>query len=989
MNQSLLTLIVCLCASVCLLGQSTTYSGRILSVEDEEPLIGVNVLIVNSSKGTITDFNGDFSLEANPGDTLEVSYIGYNTQYITLGNNTTINIRLASASEILDEVVVVGYGTVKKSDLTGSVASVKSEEIVKVPAANALQSLQGKVAGLQISSVSGDPGADPVVRLRGITTLNNNDPIAVIDGVITEIGAVALLNANDIASIEVLKDASAAAIYGSRGAAGVIIVTTKKGESGRTRVSFTYEQSFESAEREIDVMDGREFATFINAINPGTYNNLDALPDVNWQEEIYQDFAPLSNANLSFSGGSEKYNFYFGLGYFNQEGILPKSALERITGKLNIGFAVTDFAKVGLDLTVLADDKQNAPGVVTTALRAWPINEPFLADGETFAEVQGGNPLAAIEFQNSNTNRLRSLGNLYLDINFLRGFTFRTSAQFNLAEAKTRSFSPQFFVGPLQQNEINDLTYRTQNNTSLIFENTLSYNKSFSKHTINAVVGYTAQDIRQEFLEGFTEGLIREDETFRYLDAGLDDFERVSNNLDRSTLISYLGRVNYVFDSRYLFTVSIRRDGSSRFGVNNRYGNFPSFAAGWNLHNEDFFPDGGIVDNLKIRGSWGIIGNERINNRAQFALITGGNNAVFGPGENLVGGATFDGGGNPDLKWEETTQFNIGLDATLLEGRVVAEIDYYQKTTNDILVSLEPIGYTGIGSFRSIFFNAANVENSGIELNLSYRDQIQDFTYQIGVLGTTINNKVLDIGEDIGADSLIIGGDLGNGQRVTRTAVGQPIGYFFGYETIGVFQNQAEIDANPTLFGQQPGDLRYRDVNGDGVINAQDRVNLGSSIPDLIYGFNAALGYKNFLLSADFQGQVGGLIYNGKQVIRFTTLNYEDRFNDYWTGEGSTNEDPRPTLGGNNFLPSDYFLEDASFLRLRTLTLNYQLPSSLQDKLRMASANVYVRGTNLFTATEFTGYSPEIGAGDATDGVIDRGVYPITRVYTVGLNANF
>lgn len=988
-KQSILVLLLGVVMQLSVFAQKTTYTGSVTADDLKDMLYGVSIVIKNTSSGTLTDLDGRFELEVNMGDTLQFSYIGYKTVEVALGTQTELEITMFPDSELLDEVVVIGYGTIKKSDLTGSVSRVKSDELIKVPSVNPMQSLQGKVAGLQILSTSGDPGANPVVRLRGVTTLNDNNPIAVIDGVITDVSAISLLNANDIESVEILKDASASAIYGSRGAAGVIIVTTKKGVAGDNLVQFSIERSIESVAQKIDVMNGMEFATYINQITPGTFNNLDILPNVNWQDQVIKNNTPITNANFSVSGGSEKSNYYFGLGYFAQDGVIPKSALERLTGKLNSGYQLSKAVDIGLDFSVLLSEKQNAPGVINTALRAWPINNPFLEDGTTFAEVNGGNPLAAIEYANSRTNSLRSLGNLYANVKFLNHFTFRSSVQFEHSESKSKSFSPVYFVGPLQQNEINDLSYGTGYNTSLIFENTVNYNQSIGKHNIIGLAGFTTQDFWGESLFGSTEGLIREDELFWYLDAGLDEFERVGNNFFRSTLLSYLGRVNYSYDSRYLFTASIRRDGSSKFGPNNKFGNFPSFALGWNVSNEDFFPMKDRINRLKIRASWGIIGNEKINGSAQYSLITPGANAVFGINGGIFPGATFNGGGNPNLKWEETQQTNIGVDLGMWEDKFIVELDYYVKQTDDILVALEPIGYTGIGAFRSIFFNAANVVNSGLEWNVSYRDNIGAVTYQVGMIGTTIRNNVTDIGQGIGADSLLIGGDLGNGQQVSRTAVGYPIGFFYGYEVEGVFQNQAEVESSPSLFGQVPGDLKYKDVNGDGLLDARDRTIIGSSIPDLIYGFNMTLGYQNFTFSADFQGQLGNEIYNGKQAIRFTTLNYEEKYNNYWDGEGSTNEHPRASLGGVNFVPSSYYIEDGSFLRLRSLTLNYNISTSLANKLKMNGANIYIRGTNLFTATSFTGYSPEIGASSAVDGAIDRGVYPVTRILSVGLNANF
>jgi len=967
----------------------TEYTGTVTDMNSQDPLFGVTIVIKGTTVGTLSDLNGSFDIYANPGDTIELSYIGYKVMNIALRQESNLAIQMEEKSELLDEVVVIGYGTIKKSDITGSVASVKSKDITSLPTNNAMQALQGRVAGLQILNTSGDPGAAPVVRLRGITTLNDNNPIAVIDGVISDVSAVSLLNPNDIESMEVLKDASATAIYGSRGASGVIMVTTKRGVQGDNRVTISLEKGIETVANTVGVMNGREFATYINGINPGTYNNLDVLPDTDWQNLIFTDNAAITNANFSISGANEGSNFYFGLGYYGQEGVIPRSGLDRLSGKINVGFDLSDYVDMGLDLAVSISDKDNAPGVVNTALRAWPIDTPFLDDGVTFAEVNGGNPLAAINYTNSNTDRIQGLGSIYANFRFLQNFTYRTSIQFNLSEGKTRTFNPQFFVGPLQQNEINDLSYGSNTNTTLIFENTLTYDKSIGIHGINVLAGYTTQDSRNENLSGFTEGLIREDPLFWYIDAGQNDFERVGNGFSRNTLISYLARANYSYDSRYLLTGSYRRDGSSNFGPNNRYGNFYSLALGWNISNESFFPQDGPINRMKFRTSYGTIGNERIPGSAQYALISTGTDGIFGPGEDIQPGASFNGGGNPDLKWESTAQFNVGLDLGLFEDKLIVEVDYYNKQTSDILVPLEPIGYTGIGSFRSIFFNAADVKNSGVEWNVNYRDNKGKFNYSIGFNGSTISNEVTNIGQGFGADSLLIGGDLGNGQQVARTAVGSPIGYFYGYEVVGVFQDAVDVENSAILFGQGPGDLKYRDFNNDGKISGADRTIIGSSIPSLIYGFNAEVGYGAWSISANFQGQSGNDIYNGKQAIRFTTLNYEDKFNDYWTGSGSTNVDPKPSEGGNNFLPSSYYVEDGSFTRLRTLTINYDIGNRLLKKLNMDKINVYLRGTNLFTATSFTGYSPEIGAGSAIDGVIDRGVYPITRVMTAGVNANF
>ncbi|WP_421869199.1 SusC/RagA family TonB-linked outer membrane protein [Marinoscillum sp.] len=989
------------------MAQQVTVSGTVTDADSGEPLIGANIVEKGTTNGTVTDYDGNYQVNVSPGSILVISYIGYETQEFPLNNRTTINAKLTLNLEELDEVVVVGYGSVRKSDLTGSVSSVKSEDLVKVPNASPVQALQGKVSGMQVLSPSGDPGAAPVVRLRGVTTLNNNNPLFVVDGVIIEQGVsgasgggtpLDFLNANDIESVEVLKDASATAIFGSRGSNGVIIVTTKTGSKGNTRINFNADYGWEVIANEIDVMNGREFGQYVNDIDltePGPYN-IDQLPSVNWQDLIYKDYTPIQSYSFSFGGGAEKVNYYLGLGYYSQEGILPKSGLKRMTVKLNTDYEIVNNLTIGTNLSVALKDKKNAPGVVNTALRAWPIDEPYRTDPNTgervFAEVNGGgNALAAIEYNNSFTKSLESVGNMYATYDFLDGFTFKSSFQFSLGVSKSTSFTPEFFVAPLQQNETSDISKGMSTNSFVLWENTLSYSKEFGVHRINAVGGYTTQEVKSEFLNGSAQNLLRNGETFWYLNSGDGDplLQTIGNSGAHSSIRSWLFRVNYSLMDKYLFTATYRRDGSSKFGPNNRYGVFPSFAFGWNISDESFFPQMPFLDVMKLRASWGIVGNDKIQYDAQFAQIAQDYGAVFGSNEQYIPGASYSSGGNPNLKWEETSQVDVGLNLTMFNGRLNSDLDYYIKTTNDILVSLEPVGYSGLGAFSSIVYNVASVENRGFEWSLDWQDDIGDVNYRLGFRGSTVQNEVLKLGQDIGVDSLIVAGDLGNGQQVSRSAVGLPIGFFYGYDAIGIFQTSEQVSTTPSLFGQSVGDLIYRDVNDDGVIDANDRVNLGNSIPDFVYGFNMEVGYKGVRVSADFQGQTGVDIYNGKQAVRFGLLNYEEKYTNHWTPSNPTNEDFRAIAGGTNFQPSNYFIEDGSFLRLRTLTVSYSMPNRVLDGTGIQTARIYARGTNLFTVTHFSGYSPDLGASSALDGVIDRGVYPITKVYSVGLNLTF
>ena len=987
--QSFLFLLFFLVVSITSFSQTKNIKGSVSDAITSEPLPGAYILIKNSDVGAVSDMDGNFTIQASPKDTLVFSYIGYLTQEFIAGNLTTLTILLKEDLKQLDEIVVIGYGSVKKSDLTGSVTSIKSAELIKSPASDPVASMQGKVAGLQILT-DGNPGSDSYVRLRGINTLNDNRVLYVVDGVIID-GGISFLNNQDIESIEVLKDASAKAIFGTRGANGVIIVTTKQ-SSGEARFNFSADYGVEKVANQLNLMSGPEFATLINEVAPGTYNNISALPDIDWQSLVFEDWQPIQNYTLSAAGSADKFNYYISGGYFKQKGVIPKSDFQRVSLKLNTSYQVKEYLKIGSNLTGITTNKKNAPGVVNPTYWAWPINEPFNSNG-SFAEVMGaGNPLAAIEYTNSNNNTLRLVGNIYAEIAFLENFKFKTSYQFDLSNNKSKSFVPQYFVSPTQQNEENDLTVSFGESRRWIFENMLNYNNTFGKHKIDAIIGYSAQEDNSEFLSGTRDQLLGESEELQYLNAGSTENQQNSNGASVGALASILFRTNYVFEDRYIFTFTFRRDGSSKFGSNNRFANFPAFALGWNISNESFFPTDIPLNNLKLRASWGINGNEKIPGNAQYSTIGAGIDGVFGENEAINSGASFVGQpGNADLRWEKTTEYDIGIEFGLYQSRLTGEVDYYNRLTDDILVTLDLPGYAGAGAFVQKTFNAADVQNSGIEFVLNWQDDVGNFSYGLSVNGSSIKNEVKSLGEGIpGAGSKIVSGDLGNGQRVTLTEIGRPIGYFYGYKVIGVFQDSDQLNATPHLSQQGVGDFIYQDTNNDGVLNSDDRTNIGSWIPKFVYGFSANIGYKGLNLSLDFAGQNGNKIYNGKQAIRFSTLNYEDKFLNRWTGAGTSNTDPRASLGGINYQPSDYFIEDASFLKLRTVTLTYELPQSFLNRIKLSSASFFIRGTNLLVSTNYTGYTPEIGTGNsALGGVIDLGVYPATRVFSGGLNLTF
>ncbi|MBL7829286.1 MAG: TonB-dependent receptor [Saprospiraceae bacterium] len=973
--------------------QDTRISGTVTDGTSGEPLIGVTISVVGAAKGAVSDYDGKYSVPVSASDRqLRFSYTGYNSQVVDINGRTVIDVVMNEDNDVLKEVVVIGYGTQKKSDLTGAVSSLRGSDLRKIPSHAAEQALQGKVAGVQVTSTSGAPGATPVIRVRGVGTFNNSSPIFVVDGVILD--NIAFLNSADIESMEVLKDASATAIYGSRGANGVIIITTKLGRIGDIKPSYSFsaEYGIQHLAKKIDLLNGKEFGAYVNDIITGTYNNLDALPNTDWQDLVFRD-APIGNYQFSVSGASDKQQYYLGLGFFNQQGIIEKSDFNRLTIKLNNTYRLSDKLKIGNNLTLAPFSQSNAPNVTYAAYRAQPVIKPYNADG-SYAEVPGvGNPLADIEYTNNNNRGLRSVGNIFGELNLDKNLVFRSSFGIDFNYAESRAFTPVFYVSPQQLNEQNDLSIGNFRNSNWLWENTLNYNfEKGEKHRFAMVAGYTMQQLRSRIFTVAAENVISEQENLWYINSNNINPNSVFHGVDPNqnyALLSYLFRANYTLNNKYLFTATFRRDGSSKFIKENRWGNFPSFAVGWNLAEEAFMDKYKAINTLKLRASWGQIGNEKISYLDQYALIINGANAIFGTGENTIAGSTFGKNGNPDIRWETTTQTDIGLEIGLFESKITAELDFYNRLTDDILVELSTPGYTGNGQGVKVRYNAASVLNQGIEFNLVYNGRAGDLKYRIGALGSTVKNEVKSVGGSSGVDSTLVGGFLGNGQSVTLSKEGLPIGAYYGFETGGVFQNQAQLDATPHQSIAGVGDLIFVDQNGDGKINNADRVYIGSAIPKFIYGFSTELTYRAFDLSIDFQGQVGNKLYNGKEAVRPDLYNFETHTLDRWTGDGTSNKEPRASSGGYNWVTSDRFVQDGSFLRLRSVTLGFTLPEKALNRAKMQNARLYLRGTNVWTLTKFTGFTPEIGSNDVLSAGIDYGVYPITAVYSAGVNITF
>jgi TonB-linked SusC/RagA family outer membrane protein len=981
-------------------GQVRTITGTISASDTKESLPGATIQIKGTTSGTTTNIDGKYSIQLPPGPAVLVfSFMGYTSQEIEVKEQTVIDVVLQPTQLALSEVVVIGYGTVKKSDLTGSVSSIKSEDITKITALNPVQSLQGQVTGVQVTSTSGQPGANPTVLIRGIGSFSGTNPIYVVDGVILD--DISFINSQDIKSMEVLKDASATAIYGSRGANGVILITTKSGQIGqeKTTFSFTGEVGIQRLAKKIDLLNGTEFATISNEIVPGSYNNVNLVPNTDWQDLIFHT-APLYNFQLSASGSTKATQYYASVGYYGQEGIIDKSYYNRITIQLNNTYNLSQYVKLGNNITITPFKEQIAPDVTYSAYRAMPVAVPYNPDG-SFAEVQYvGNPLADLAYSNNYNKGIKAVGNLFLQVNFLKMFTFKTSYGIDAGYFKAESFTPAYYVSPQQENLHSLLFKGTSDNLTWLWENTLTFDKDFGKHSINAVGGYTMQNTSSEGTSLTGQNIIRDGSSFWYIlpsyvydpSQGINNISMITNGVDPNqyySMISYLVRANYVYDNRYIITATFRRDGSSKFAKGNQYSNFPSFAVGWNMSNEKFMKPLKFLTKLKLRASWGQIGNDKIDYSSRYSLVDSKIITIFGINNDIFPGATYDLTGNPNLKWEVTTQADAGLELGFLNDRLTGEFDYYHKVTNDILVPLSTPGYLGNGTGALILFNAGSMLNTGFEFKMDWRDQVGKFKYGVGLLGSTIHNEVVSIGGSSGVDSVLLGGYLANGIPVTQSKKGLPIGAFYGYKTNGLFQTQQELDAYPHMAAAGVGDLRFVDVNGDGKIDGNDRTYIGSPIPKFTFGFNFNCEIYGIDFSVDVQGQTGNQIFNAKDVVRPDPYNFEQSEMGRWTGPGTSNTVPKPSFGGYNYIPSDYFLQDGSYMRIRNVTLGYTLPGKWSNKLTMQKIRVYFKVDNLYTLTKYTGYTPEIAGTGVLSNGIDYGVYPITAVYFFGLNLNF
>lgn len=965
-------------------------SGFVRDSATREPLIGVTILEAQSDQGTVTDLDGRYMITVtSPDPVLIFRYTGYATQEIRLDGRTNLDVVMGEESMLFEQVVVVGYGIQKKSDLTGAVSSVKGKDIGRVATANVEQALQGKVSGVYVAPSSGAPGAGAVIRIRGTGTLNNANPLYVIDGMITY--DASYLNPEDVESIEVLKDASAAAIYGSRGANGVIIITTKTGiPRDRALIKASAYWGVQEVARKIELLNAAEFAAAYNELRNNTYfPNPDSLGEgTNYQDEILQR-APVANYSLSANGGSDKYVYNFSANYYDQDGIIKNSHYDRLTLRWNADYTLNSFMNIGHNIAHASAREDIAPGVINSAYRMPPVFTPRDSTGDfsdpTFFGSAIANPVADLFYKSNNHSSFNRLfGNVYADVKFLKNFTFRSNFGIDHRYGKNKYYEPKFEVSASQRNLNDRLSVTFAERKEWIWEQTLTFDKTWGEHHVTLLAGYTAEERKGELLSGSRENFPGSAEELLFLSAGNDTTQMNNQEAFDEALNSNLFRLNYTFMNRYLFTFTWRTDRSSRFTKANRTGHFPSASIGWNMSDEYFIQSIHWIDRLKLRASYGGLGNQASASAyPATGAVSSGLYAVFASSENLNYGATLISLANANLQWETSRQTDIGLEAALFKGQLEMEIDWYNRYTYDIIAAVPIPDY--VGSQEDPVVNTAEVKNVGWDIMVNWRAG-QNFIYNVGLILSPITNTVEKLAE--GRNEIFAA--FLEGQPATHTVVGRPIGSFYGYQMQGIFQTQEELDNSAKIGGERVGDVRYVDVNTDGVINGDDRVYLGSPIPTLTYSMTAGFEWKGIDFNADIVGASGHKVFNAKETFRFSVFNWEAHVADRWTADNPSLTEPRISNGGTNYRVSDRFLFDGDFIRLRSISLGYTLPKSFTSKAKIDRLRFYVTGTNIWSDQQYTGYSPEFPNGsNAYEVGFDFGSYPVSKSWQGGVEINF
>ena len=1008
--------------------QSLTVSGRIFAADDSSPLPGVAVMVKGTSSGTSSDMDGYYSITVEKGSSLVFLSFGFTEKEVLVDKSGELDIYLENDTLMLDEVVAIGYGVVKKSDLTGSVASVKGDKLQNAPVSGLDQALQGLAAGVTVNSNSGQPGAAAEVRIRGIGTVNGSSPIYVVDGVIVD--DINFLSPNDIASTEILKDASATAIYGSRGANGVILVSTVKGGStdGKVNVSFDAYAGVQNRWNKLSLMNSQEFASYLaaNSGNPAQLSILQSKGidawvrnfligksnfypsnlnyskvDTDWQDVVFRP-ALVQNYHISANGGTERSNWSMSASYFDQEGTIIGSDYQRLSLRMNSAHKLNDWIKVGENLNFMTSQGRNAmnnnssPGasVLSAAIAMAPWDPARYPDGakNSLGEDLSGRISAASNFKNV-TNPLsmvehshplditeRWVGDIYLELTPIKNLIFKTDVSLDLTNTRHRLFKDAYKYSDYDKMDMNFLEKSMGRYQTMIVENTLTYMFDLGKNSFNLMLGQTAEEYNYETLSGSGSNILVPVETNWYLSQTTKNRNEAGDSAGRTRRFSLLGRAHYSYDSRYMLTLNFRADGSSKF-KEHTWGYFPSLAAAWRLSKEDFMQDFSSLDDLKLRFGWGRIGNDKISENA--FLLT-----MFNSGPTFVGyplgkvpqiatGATILTYVNDGGKWESTEQINAGLDFAFLGNRLTGNVDVFKRDTKEMLLSVSAPAH--VGNRYSATANVGEVSNTGAELSLSWKDQIGELAYNVTANLSYVHNELtkLNGGEPVWGDH-------------TVCDEGYPLYTFWGYKYDGLYRSEEEIAehlwAEGAALGYKVGDARYIDLNKDGKIDEEDKTDLGNPFPDFSYGFNFGAEYKGFDLQLFLQGVWGNQIYNALRLRTEGTGNeatLSTTMRDVWSESNPNGTIPVANSNPMNTENNSRFVEEGAYLRLKTLQLGYTLPSSLSSKLSMSRCRIYLSANNLFTLTGYTGYDPEVGGG------VDYGNYPQSRTFMLGLNVNF
>ncbi len=994
-------------------GQSITLNG-VIQDSNNSPLFGASVVQKGTFNGVTTDFDGNFSIsDINIGDRLVISYVGFIGQELTISSSDNLTITLQEDIATLDEIVVIGYGTQKKKEITGAVSVISSETIEELKPTRIEQALQGQVAGVNITSQSGSPGSALDIRIRGISTNGDNRPLILLDGNVIE--DLSVVNPGDIESINVLKDATAG-IYGVRAANGVILITTKSGRKN-TPLTFEYEAygGFQETTRSLPALNATQYGLLINEAfvadgQPLVFDNINALgKGTNWQQEVFSK-APIINNSFTIRGGSKKSTYSGGASLFTQDGIVggSKANFTRYTSRLNYNTELFDRLKLKANLLYSGTNRKTLPenGIGSVLYNALNMN-PNLgvrdeSGGFSRAEnlpIEVINPLAQIESEFNRTKIDKISGVFGLNYSFLKNFTVEANYQWNYSEVRGKFYFPESDFGvqgvadKVFDREVSVIVENTNYFRDYTFDAFITYDNSFNDvHNVQLTLGTS---VFKTTGDGYSFTGVNLPET-SFANASVSDAETVVDNfINRShrifdaRLLSYFGRLQYDYKGKYLLSAVIRRDGSTAFGPENKFGIFPSVSAGWIISDESFLSESNTINFLKLRGSYGIIGNDRIPGFGFVSLLNG--EGVYVINDEIVFGTAVGAISNPDIKWEEQKTLDIGLDTKFLNNKLSIEVDYFRRETKDLLLVVQTSGTTGStapGSGNPLA-NAGTVRNQGLEFAIGYNDRLSDdFNFSFNYNFTTLDNEVLKVNNGIGFEP---GGAFGIGQDFpSRMEEGLPIGYFYGYQTDGIFQTQAEANDHPSQIAlganASAGDIRFVDINNDGVINGEDRTNIGDPIPDITMGLNLSFDYKGLDFKTFFFASVGNeIVRNYERNDRFTnrTTYYLDR----WIGNGTSNTIPRVTTGAtSNLVFSDFYVEDGSFIRAQNMQLGYSFSEKMLEDLGIQKFRIYASVNNVFTLTKYRGYDPTVSTGAPIGGGFDQGLYPTPRTYLLGVN---